>query len=460
MTAPHAAHAVMALSRACNDFVATCRGAAMAGPVCQPASRSLTPHRTTEIPMQYKALVAAVAIALGTTSFQAHAADGSEGPSSGSSTERDRQIEDLKAQLAQLQAQVAELEERTDAQSDINVSTQQNVEKLQTSSTTTDALAKLINDTSISGKIYVDMTHVEQTANGNSTNASGTGMDVKRFYLSVSHKFDDVWSANLTTDFNYVSNDGETNLFVKKAYVQGKFSDALVFRAGSADLPWVPFVENYYGFRYVENTLIDRLKFGTSADWGLHLGGTLGQNGRFNYATSVVNGAGYKNPGRGKGMDFEGRVGFSPIKNTIIAVGGYSGTLGKETELVDAQHTASRTDFIAAYANDRTRFGVEYFRANNWNNVLSSASDDADGYSVWGSIGLGDKMSLFARYDSANPSNDLNPSLEDTYYNLGLEFPVRKGFKISTVYKHESLDDDGAIDIDTDEFGVWGEVAF
>jgi hypothetical protein len=40
---------------------------------------------------------------------------------------------------------------------------------------------------------------------------------VKRFYLGVDHKFNDVWSANLTTDFNYVSGDGETNLLVKKA---------------------------------------------------------------------------------------------------------------------------------------------------------------------------------------------------------------------------------------------------
>ncbi len=46
-----------------------------------------------------------------------------------------------------------------------------------------------------------------------------------------------------TTDFQYVGNDGVTNVYIKKAYVQAKLSDALVFRAGSADLPWVPFVE-------------------------------------------------------------------------------------------------------------------------------------------------------------------------------------------------------------------------
>ena len=410
--------------------------------------------------MQCKLLVAAVALALGSTSLQAQAATTEGGSAQAVPAETERQIEELKAQLAQMQAQLAALEERTDAQSDINIATQQNVERLQDSATAGDAVAKIVNDTSLGGKIYFDMTSMDQTSNGTSTNATGNGFDVKRFYLSVTHKFDDVWSANLTTDFNYVSNDGETNLFVKKAYVQGKFSDALVFRAGSADLPWVPFVENYYGFRYVENTLIDRLKFGTSADWGLHLGGTLGDGGRLNYAASVVNGAGYKNPSRSKGMDFEGRIGFSPAKNVMVAVGAYNGTLGKETETVDARHTASRTDVMAAYANDRNRLGVEYFRASNWNSVLSATSDDADGYSIWGSMGLGKKMSIFARYDSADPSNDLNPSLEDTYYNLGLEYPVRKGLKLSAVYKHERLQDDSVIDIKTNEVGIWGEVAF
>ena len=412
--------------------------------------------------MQSRALAVAVALALGATSFQAAAAApaGAAASTAAAVAERDRQLDELKAQLAQLQAQVAELEERSDAQTDVNVNTQQAVDKLQETGAAVDGLAKLVNDTSITGKAYVDLTHVEQASHGSDTSATGTGLDVKRFYFSVNHKFDDRWSANLTTDFNYVANDGETNLFVKKAYVQGKFSDALVFRAGAADLPWVPFVENYYGFRYVENTLIDRLKFGTSADWGLHLGGNVGPGGRVNYAVSVVNGAGYKNPSRVKGMDFEGRIGFSPVKNVMLALGSYSGTLGKETETVDARHTANRLDFLAAYANGRTRLGVEYFRADDWNNVLSVPSDGADGYSAWGSIGVGETMSLFARYDSADTSKDLDSSLRDTYYNVGLEYPVRKGLKVSAVYKHEHLTDDAAIDLETNELGAWAEISF
>jgi hypothetical protein len=198
-----------------------------------------------------------------------------------------QQLADLQAQLAALQAKVTALHERTDAQSSINVSTQQNIEALQQAPAK--STASWADDTKVSGTMFADFTNLDQTSNGKKTDASGNGIDVKRFYLSVDHKFNDIWSANLTTDFNYVGNDGETQVFVKKAYLQGAFSPLATLRVGSANVAWIPFVEDWYGYRYVENTLVDREKLGNSADWGLHL---LGDNGLFNYQISAVNGGG------------------------------------------------------------------------------------------------------------------------------------------------------------------------
>lgn len=374
------------------------------------------------------------------------------------------QLQALQAQIASLQAQLDALQQRTDAQSDINVSDAQNAEAAQA---TQAKLAKLVNDTQLSGKMFFDLTGIDQENNGADTAASGFGFDVKRFYLGVTHKFDDVWSANLTTDFQYSSSlDSAADIYVKKVYLQGKFSDAFVVRAGLADLPWIAYAENYYGFRYVENTLTDRLKYGTSADWGVHAFGDIGDIGdiggkTFNYAMSVVNGGGYKNPTRSKSMDIEGRVGFVPVEGMVVAVGAYSGKLGKETETIDALHTATRNDVMVAYAGKRFRLGGEYFRATNWGNVLSAASDKADGYSVWGSVGLGSSdVTAFARYDQADLSKDIDPSLEDTYYNVGIEFPIRKGIKLAAVYKNDHKKNDTSVDLKTQEIGLWGEVAF
>ncbi len=324
-------------------------------------------------------------------------------------------------------------------------------------------------DTTVGGKMYFDFTHIDQkNSDTGKTNATGTGTDVKRFYLSVSHDFDDVWSANLTTDFNYVSSDKETNLFVKKAYVQGKFSKAAVLRIGSSDMPWIPFVEGMYGFRYVEPTLTDRLHFANSADWGLHLGGKVGGNDMISYEAAVVNGNGYKNPGRGKGVDFGGRVAFMPIDGLVVAVGGYSGKRGQELQNVSVPNTASRGDFMVGYVAKNFRVGGEYFTAKNWNNVTTVAKDKSDGYSVWASAGLAKGVTAFVRYDSAKLSKDLDPAKKDTYYNAGVEFQVTKGFKLAAVYKHETGKYTEAVlfppvhvaSTKTNEIGVWGEVKF
>jgi Phosphate-selective porin O and P len=370
------------------------------------------------------------------------------------------QLAELKAQITALQAQVDALQTRTEAQSDINIANAQAGDDAKATQDKVDKLSKLVNDTTISGKMFFDVTNIDQTSNGDKTNASGTGIDVKRFYLGVTHQFNDIWSANLTTDFQYNSAlDSAADIYVKKAYVQGKFSDAFIARAGSADLPWVPYVEDQYGFRYVENTLVDRLKFGTSADWGLHAGGNIG--GITNYAVSVVNGAGYKVHTRSKSVDVEGRVAFTPVEGLVIAAGGYSGKLGKEVENTDALHTATRGDLMVAYSNSRFRLGGEYFRAQNWNNVVTAESDSASGYSVWGSVGLGTGgITAFARYDRADMSEDLDPSLQDTYYNFGVEFPITKGFKLAAVYKNTRREDDSTTDLKSRELGMWGEVKF
>lgn len=400
--------------------------------------------------MQHKTLVLAVALALSGTMAPAFAQDA-----------RDAEIAALKQQLADLAAKVQELEERTDAQSDINVDTAQANEAAAETAKKVDSISKLVNNTKLSGRLYYNVSNLDDSSKGVKTDKSGFAFDIKRFYLGVDHKFDDKWSMNLTTDFQYSSAISSTEIYLKKAYVQYKASDAFVLRAGSTDLPWVPFAETYYGMRYIENTIADRLKFGTSADWGMHAGGKLA-GGSLEYAVAALNGNGYKNPSRSNGLDFEGRLSFAPTEKTVLGIGAYSGTLGKDKQTVDAKHTANRVDFLAAYLSGNTRFGVEYFQAKNWNNVTSVATDKASGYSLWGSVGLTEKgITLFGRYDQTDLSKTLDPSLQDTYYNLGVEFPITKGVKLAAVYKHTEQENDAkSKDVETDELGIWGEFRF
>ncbi len=317
--------------------------------------------------------------------------------------------------------------------------------------------------TKIGGKLFADMSHLSIQKNGVDQEGTGTGVDVKRFYLTVDHDFGDIWSANLTTDFTYNNATSLTDVYVKKAYLQAKFMPEATLRLGSADMPWIPYVEgNGYAFRYVEKTLIDRTGFGTSADWGLHFLGKA-SDGMINYAVSAVNGAGYKNYTRSKTMDIEGRVGIEPIKGLNFAVGGYSGKLGKDTvaNAATPYRTASRTNAMVSFSQPMYAVGGEWFKADNWKIMESAPKDSADGYSVWGSVAPMDKVTVFARYDRVKPNKDTNSAKENKYYNLGAQYDARKNVKLALVYKHETTQDNvPANDVKTNEIGIFTEVKF
>ena len=336
--------------------------------------------------------------------------------------------------------------------------------------------------TSVSGRMYYDITSLNQKSNGVPQSSNGVGFDVKRFYIGIDHKFNDMFSANITTDFNYLNiatspsgNSKQTVLYIKKAYLQAKFNDALIVRLGSADLPWVPFMEDAYGNRYIENVIIDRDKFGTSADWGVHALGKLGPNGMFGYQVSVINGSGYKAASTGVGstrthsVDVEGRVNMN-IQHFTFALGGYDGKLGNDT-INSLTRSAQRFDAAAIYNDGHIRVGGEYFKTWNWTSVpLASTKDEAEGYSIFGSYNLTKKISVFGRYDWVNPRQNTVASGRDNYFNVGISYEPVKIVDFALVYKRDSIDNlnlstsNGTIGSTLghngtyDEVGLWGQV--
>lgn len=331
------------------------------------------------------------------------------------------------------------------------------------------------SETKISGKVYADITRkavLDQSApnaKAKRVAGNGTGVDLKRFYAGVAHKFDKTWSAEIVSDIG--DQNGKYDIFVKKAYIQAKAGDEAVVRVGAANMPWIPFVEDLYGYRYIENTLIDRLKFGTSSDWGAHFSGAaLGK--KVNYALSGVNGGGYGNPTRSESQDLDlaGRFGVTPIEGLNFAVGGYRGKLAKDAP---TKHVAMRVDGLAAYNHKRFNVGVEYFQAANWTTVDKPAEDHARGLSGWASVVVYEPVSVFGRYDWAKPSLDVNKDLVDSYILGGVEYKVNKAVNLALAYKNETVkggqiktsngtigtvkkDDKGTYD----EYGLWAQYKF
>jgi hypothetical protein len=340
-------------------------------------------------------------------------------------------------------------------------------------------------NTTIGSQVFFDFSNISNQQNSNlpshvDTTPTGNGFDIKRLYLIVDHKFDDVWSANLTTDAQYISspsvtvnpasttttttsttNSGAvTEVFIKKLYLQAKLDDAFVVRAGSYTSPWAPFVESLYGYRWVEKTATDRLGFANTADWGLHVGGKFGTSG-VSYSVSAVDGAGYKNPTRTKTVDVEARVAYVPLKGLTLAVGGYTGHLGQVTATNEAfdKNTATRWDVAIGYTIAGLRVGGEYYDAKNFktvNNITAGAygtsavvastvtgvapKDEASGGSVWASYSFTEQYSVFARGDSTKLSKNVLPGLKDKFFNVGVAYKPIKSVDLALVYKNEKVE--------------------
>jgi hypothetical protein len=293
--------------------------------------------------------------------------------------------------------------------------------------------------TTIGGRLYADLSSKENKDEGTGvkSNDSGVGVDVKRFYFTVTHDFNATWAAQFQTD---IGDQGARryDVFVKKAYLQAKLDNAAIFRLGAADTPWIPFVEGIYGQRYLEQTITDSLSFGTSAEWGLHFLGKAAGN-MLGYAFTIGNGKGYSSPSRSKSVDFEGRVSLEPISGLTFAVGGYNGKRGNDTDAAPAKHNANRFNALANWVIGPVKVGSEYFTADNWNRVTQTVEDSSDGYSTWLQFMATPEWTLFGRYDSASPSKTLNSALRLTYYNLGVQWKPVKAVTAALAYKNAEV---------------------
>jgi hypothetical protein len=340
-------------------------------------------------------------------------------------------------------------------------------------------------DTKISGRMYFNISSINaEDAAGANLEKRG-GFQIKRFYVGIDHKFNDVFAGNITVDVdNVVGNgsgticaDGTTakgcnlvgkGLYIKKAYLQAKLSKAFDIRLGSDDLPWIPYVEGVYGYRHLEKTIADLDGFGTSADWGAHVRGELA-GGLINYQVSAVNGGTYRNATFTQTVDLEGRINLV-YKGFNAAIGGYTGKLANDQRGVTTLHTAQRFDALLAYKGTAGKvgysIGAEYLYAKNWKRVLSATEDTTEGYSIFASVSPLPKWSVFGRYDWIKPSKDLNPTQHSNYYNVGVQYEPVKIVDLALLYKRTDataglgIGDLAAGQRKRDEIGLYGQLRF
>ena len=164
--------------------------------------------------MRSSILTAAIAVAIGGTSFGATAA-----PS-------DAELAQLKAQVEALTAKIAELEERTDAQSDVNVETASQLDKLNTGGAKVETKGgiKVTSadkqfEASIGGRIHFDAYAFDRDL----VDTTGT-TEFRRTRLTLSGKAMG-WEYKLENDFSDSSpTAGFRDVFIAKNALGGKIT--------------------------------------------------------------------------------------------------------------------------------------------------------------------------------------------------------------------------------------------
>jgi phosphate-selective porin OprO/OprP len=164
--------------------------------------------------MRYSLLALAVGAALAGTSLDA------------SAQSRDSEIEALKAQIAELMEKVQSLEERTDAQSEVNVDTAQKLDTLNTGTTKVETKGG-IKVTSADGKFEAQLggrIHFDAYAFDRDIAATTGTTEFRRARLTLKGKALG-WDYVMEQDFAAGSNlDGLRDLYIARNALGGKFT--------------------------------------------------------------------------------------------------------------------------------------------------------------------------------------------------------------------------------------------
>src|SRR5690606_29238789 len=290
---PHRVHAGAALHGRPSAYgrSAACLSVACIHPSTSPSG---THH------MRHTILAAALATALGSTSFTAAA-----------QSAQDREISELKAQIMALAAKVEELETRTDAQSDINVATQENLDKMATSTpaVSTKGGIKITSpdkqfEASIGGRIHFDAYAFDRDL----ADTTGTS-EFRRARLTLQGKAYG-WDYKMENDFGAGGGlEGFRDVYIAKSALGGKFT-----------------IGHFKPYRSMEeltssNEILMMERPFASAT-GLFNGRQFQQGVGYrrsgdNYTAgfSVFNLRGATGP-RNEGMGYSGRVTFAPINTS------------------------------------------------------------------------------------------------------------------------------------------------
>jgi len=274
-----------------------------------------------------------------------------------------------------------------------------------------------------------------------------------RAYLGVKATFSEQWFATVVGDIYrptfskttpvYDDNGdlidvevkdkkGPYSYYVKYAYGQYTPFESFGFRIGCLPTPFIDRYEKAWGYRYVEKTPSDRVKWDSSADLGLAFMGKL-PGGTGSYYAMVRNGEGYKTPESDTGKAAHLRLLLKPFQGSS-ATGNLQLTASYNYDLKTVDDPRLETQMVNILLSYKVMFGDNYGLnfgiGNDW--LLTSTDEKGDGVihemtsaiaHAYGVIYFPHKIALFGRADWLDPDRkndeDTHGYQDENLYLLG-----------------------------------------
>ena len=304
---------------------------------------------------------------------------------------------------------------------------------------------------------------------------------LSRAYLGVKTNFNDDWSAIVTgviyrptftdveplydedtgdlLDVEVTEEKGPYSYYVKYAYGQYQPFDSFGFRLGITPTPYIDRYEKAWGYRYVEKTPSDRVKWDSSADAGFVLLGDLpGKSG--SYYAMIRNGEGYKHPENDSGKAGQVRFLLTPFQMSeatkhLQLTGSFR---YERVQREDPEVTSMMANSLLSYKymfNDN--WGINFGAGYDW---MSTAADTEDADAIigqimhgYGIVYLPYNLALFGRGDYYDPDTKNDKDThgfqdEETYVLAGVSIDPIKNIAFAldmkrTMYTEEVENDKG-----------------
>jgi hypothetical protein len=257
-----------------------------------------------------------------------------------------------------------------------------------------------------------------------SPDQNNNAFKLKRGYLTVENKFNDIFSARYTQDIT-IDDEGDdagnVELRFKYCYLKANLPSYSAFtqsfvEVGLVHRPWIDFEEHINDYRVQSEMFLERANVINSADFGFTYVTLLGDKMDADYLQSisnsypgkygsisigVYNGAGYHALEANNNKTVEGRFTLRPFPEKLPGFQlSYNMAMGKGNDTLSSDFRLN--SFYLSYESRYLILTAQYYSGKG--NMSGSSPEKHTGYSFFGEFLIPNtKFMLFSRYDYFDP---------------------------------------------------------